>query len=285
MRWASLFLLLAQLAHADANNPAPLSVDELKRLDIDVTLTVEEALDPGPGFTAYLVSYRYAGLKLHAMVAVPTTEMPPAGFPVVVANHGYVPDPRRYGITADGRNSRPGDYYRSVPSLFTSRGFLTVIPDYRGHNSSEGFHLINPQTSESFAFYAEDVVAILKALDQIDDADTDNVFAWGHSMGGLVMVKALLATDRVRASSFWSTMDVVEHAGRIDELDGPVNVHHATGDEATAVDNSRQLAGWLRDADRLAGFYEYDEADHYFDEQRRESAADLDASLFRSRLR
>ena len=283
MRWAIL-LLLAQFAHADTNWPAPLTVDELRTLETDVTIVRERSLDPGPGFTAYLVSYRYSGLKQHAMVAVPTSETPTDGYPVVVANHGYVPDPRRYGITADGRDSRPGDYYRSVPALFTSRGFLTVIPDYRGHNSSEGFDLIDPQTADSFAYYAEDVVAILRALEQIEAVDTDNIFMWSHSMGGIVAARALLATDRVRASSFWSTMDVAEFLGRLGEFDGPVNVHHAAGDEATAVANSRALAGALDDAGLLAGYHEYDEADHYFDEQRRESAADLDAKLFRSRM-
>jgi hypothetical protein len=45
------------------------------------------------------------------MVAVPNSAIPENGFPVVIANHGYVPDPARYGITAEGIDSRPGDYY------------------------------------------------------------------------------------------------------------------------------------------------------------------------------
>ncbi|MDJ0918181.1 MAG: alpha/beta fold hydrolase [Woeseiaceae bacterium] len=285
MRWAAPLLFAAQLAVAGAERPAPLAVDELRDLSVDTTIVRERALDPGPGFTAYLVTYQYAGLKLHAMVAVPESDAPEDGYPVVIANHGYVPDPRRYGITVDGRDSRPGDYYRSVPGLFASRGFLTVIPDYRGHSSSEGFDDINPQTDESFAYYAEDVVALIAVLDQLDNADLDNVFMWSHSMGGIVAARALLATDVVQASSFWSTMDVTGLSNRFDAFDGPVNVHHAAGDEATPVTNSRSLAEALEDAGLLAGYFEYEVADHFFDEQRRESAADLDAQLFRSRLR
>ncbi len=285
MRWATLLLLVAQLARADAGWPAPLTVDELQELDETITLTKERALDEGPGFTAYLVSYRYAGLKLHAMVAVPTLAMPDSGYPVVIANHGYVPDPRRYGITADGRDARPGDYYRSVPALFASRGFLTVIPDYRGHNSSEGFDMIDPQTPDSYAYYAEDVVAMLTAIDQLEAADTGNLFMWSHSMGGIVSMRSLLASDRIRASSFWSTMDLAGLSGRVGELDGPVNVHHAAGDEATAVSNSRELAAALENTERLAEYFEYEEADHYFNERRRESAADRDVELFRSVMR
>lgn len=285
MRALLSLILVAELAAAGASRPAPLTVDELRSLDARTTIVREHALDSGPGYAAYLVSYDYAGLKLHAMIAVPETDAPESGYPVVIANHGYVPDPRRYGITADGRNSRPGDYYRSVPGLFASRGFLTVIPDYRGHNSSQGFDDINPQTDESFAYYAEDVVALVNAIDQLDAADSGNVFMWSHSMGGIVAGRTLLATDIVRASSFWSTMDVAELSPRFSEFDGPVNVHHAVDDAATPVKNSRALAAVLEDVGMLAAFYEYEEAEHFFDEQRRESAAELDAELFRSQMR
>ena len=285
MRWTLLLLLVAELSLAGASRPAPLTVDELRALDPATTIVRERDLDPGPGYAAYLVSYRYAGLKLHAMIAVPETAAPTNGFPVVIANHGYVPDPRRYGITADGRDARPGDYYRSVPGLFASRGFLTVIPDYRGHNSSEGYEDIHPQTDESFAYYAEDVVALVSAIDQVDEADAENVFMWSHSMGGVVAARTLLATDIVRASSFWSTMDIAELSSRFSEFDGPVNVHHAIDDAATPVQNSRALAAALRSVGRLAEFHEYDEAAHFFDEQRRESAAALDAELFKSQIR
>ncbi len=285
MRFLALVLLLFGQAPAFSSEPAPpLTVDELRAIAPTSQLRRMQALDAGAGFTAYLVAYEYAGLTLHAMIAVPTSEKPDAGYPVLVANHGYVPDPRRYGISADGRDSRPGDYYRSVPSLFASRGFLTVIPDYRGHNSSEGFALIDPQTEDSFAYYAEDVVVLVNSLDQLEAADTGNVFMWSHSMGGIVAARTLLATDLVRAASFWSTMDLAEFLSRLDEFDGPVNVHHATGDEATAVANSRALAASLDVVDSLEGFFEYDEADHFFDERRRETAADLDAQLFRSRI-
>ena len=87
-------------------------------------INVERSLDDGPSFSAYLVSYLSDGLKVHAMVAVPNRDMPEAGFPILIANHGYVPEPGKYGITAAGIDSRPGDYYRSVPELYASRGFL-----------------------------------------------------------------------------------------------------------------------------------------------------------------
>lgn len=260
--------------------PPPMTVDEMRSHSFDVTLTRIRDLASGPGFDAYLVGYEHSGLALHAMIAVPTSEQPEAGFPIVIANHGYVPDPRRYGITAQGVDARPGDYYRSVPALFSSRGFLTVIPDYRGHNSSEGFVYIDPQDDDSVDYYAEDVVALMSALGHLDAADTNNVFMWSHSMGGSVSIRALLATDTVRASSFWSTMNVDEFSDRIGELDGQANVHHAAGDQSTPIENSESLARVLESAGLLASFSRYPEDDHFFGDTRRQSAAQLDADLF-----
>lgn len=276
--------VLVATACADDARLAPMSLDELRQTRFDVSLSFAGDLENEDGYTAYLVSYGHADLTLYAMVAVPVGDRPEGGFPVVIANHGYVPDPRRYGMRSDGRNARPGDYYASVPGLFASRGFLTVIPDYRGHNLSEGFAYIDPQDERSAAYYAEDVAALLTALDQLDGADTDNVFMWSHSMGGTVSMRVLLASDVVKASSFWSTMDVSEYTDRFAEIDGPVVVHHGRDDAATAHGNSARLAEGLDAAGYLEAFLSYSTDEHYFEGDRRERAAMYDAAFFRAQI-
>jgi len=243
-------------------------------------LVYEGPLDDGPGFSAYLVSYRSDGLKLHAMVAVPDQAKPAAGFPVIVANHGFVPDPTRYGITAEGIDSRPGDYYRSVPELYTSRGFLVVLPDYRGHNNSEGLEFT--QRDDAIDFYAGDVVALMAGLDEIEDADMNNVFMWSHSMGGAVSMRVLQATHLVKGASFWATMSVRDTAAKTGMPEIPLILHHSVGDTSTASANSQVLAEALLADGRSHVFYSYDGTDHYFAGATRELAADRDAKFFRS---
>ncbi|MYF69710.1 MAG: alpha/beta fold hydrolase [Proteobacteria bacterium] len=182
--------------------PAPLSIDELRATEFSTGLQFERELEAGPGFTAYLVSYQSAGLTVYAMVAVPVGERPEFGFPVVVANHGFHPDPPRYGVTTDGVDARPGDYYRPIPELYARHGFLVIMPDYRGHNASEGL-----QFTDGFlaaGYYTEDVLALLSGLEDIEEADTRNVFMWGHSLGAEVSLRALLATERIRGATLWS---------------------------------------------------------------------------------
>ena len=159
------------------------------------TLTFERRLEDGPSFSAYLVSYRSSGLKVYAMVAVPNTPKPKAGYPVLVASHGFDPTP-------DSIDSRPGDYYRDVPDIYAREGFLVVMPDYRGHNISEGFDFTTGFLATNY--YTLDVLALLSALPGLDDADLDKLFMWGHSLGGEIALRTLLVDGSIRGASLWS---------------------------------------------------------------------------------
>ena len=184
--------------------PPPLSIDDLRAKTFDTRLEFVRPVKGGDSFDAHLVSYTSAGLKVHAMIATPRRDKPVGGFPVLVANHGHHPDPPRYGITAEGVDWRPGDYYRAIPQLFAAMGFLVVMPDYRGHSDSEGLEYTDGMLESLYC--TEDVLALLAAINDIADADPRNVFMWGHSMGGEVTLRALLATDVVRGASLWSSV-------------------------------------------------------------------------------
>jgi dipeptidyl aminopeptidase/acylaminoacyl peptidase len=200
--------LLAQ----PAGQPAPRSIEDLRARQAKTSLQVVRVLDEGPSFTAQIVSYRSGTLTVHALVATPKSPPPARGFPVLIANHGTHPDPPRYGISESGVDARPGDYYRPVPDLYASRGFIVVMPDYRGHNTSEGVEFARGFLAS--AYFTEDVLALVDGLSGLRHADLENVFMWGHSLGGEVTLRALLATDRVRGASLWSTVggDIWEQA-------------------------------------------------------------------------
>jgi dipeptidyl aminopeptidase/acylaminoacyl peptidase len=204
MMRAFLGLILLATAASAWSRSAPLSIDELRKVEYSSALKFERELEGGKSFSAYLVSYHSSGLKVFAYVAVPRSAMPSNGYPVLIANHGTHPNPPRYGFTAAGVDSRPGDYYRAVPELFASQGFLVVMPDYRGHNVSEGGEYARGLLASNY--YAQDVLALVSALPTLDRADTKNVFMWGHSLGGEVTLRTLLATDKVKGASLWSSV-------------------------------------------------------------------------------
>ncbi|MCP5092310.1 MAG: alpha/beta fold hydrolase [Gammaproteobacteria bacterium] len=192
------------IATTACSKPAPKGIEELQAASRDTELTLVGEIEGGPGFDAFLYAYDSAGLRVYAMVAMPHAPKPDGGFPVLIANHGHHPDPPNYGITADGKDWRPGDYYRRIPELFVARKFAVVMPDYRGHNTSEGFEFTEGMLESSY--YTEDVLNLMAGLDALPNIDTDMLFMWGHSMGGEVTLRALLATDRLRAASMWSSV-------------------------------------------------------------------------------
>lgn len=199
-----VLLLLAVGAVTAWAKPPPVSIDDLRDTDRDVSLEAVGDLADGDGFSAKLYQYKSAGLTVHAMVARPDSDAPKAGFPVVIFNHGHHPDPVNYGITAEGKNHRPGDYYRSIPALYVARGFLVAVPDYRGHNNSEGFEFTEGMLES--AYYTEDVLNLIAGLRDIEGIDHEQLFMMGHSMGGEVTLRTLLATDKIKAASLWSSV-------------------------------------------------------------------------------
>lgn len=203
-RTSIVFLLLLTVATMACAKSPPVSIDELRNANREVTLIDVGEIEGGNGFSAKLYQYQSAGLKVHAMVARPDADPPAAGFPVVIFNHGHHPDPVNYGITAEGENHRPGDYYRSIPELFAAHGYLVVVPDYRGHNNSEGFEFTEGMLES--AYYTEDVLNLVAGLRDIDGINHDALFMMGHSMGGEVSLRTLLATNKIKAASLWSSV-------------------------------------------------------------------------------
>ncbi len=316
--------MLAVAAPCLAGNCAPpLSPADLRALaERPAAVARAEAVDGGPGFSAYLVDYQNAGLYLHALVAVPDKAAPPQGYPVLIANHGFHPDPPRYGFTPDGRNWRPGNYYRPVPAAFTAAGFLVVMPDFRGHNGSATC-VFMPNVPAS-AYYAEDVVALIGGLAAIDKADTGNLFLWGHSMGGPITLQTLLASASVRAVSLWSTANVQPVMGdtapfdfkhsRAPDLDGvrptvmtkqeqadsmpaplpnnrltylraPLLLHHAVGDKSTAYSGSANLAEELQRLGKSHRLHSYPGNEHFLTGAQFETAVARDIEFFRTWMR
>ena len=183
---------------------SPLSIAGLQQRTFQSNLSFEKELVGTDQYKADLWSYDSDSLKIYTLINTPTTTKPTNGFPVLIFGHGFHPEPKKYGVsTQTGKDWRPGDYYRGIPEAYAEKGYVAITPDYRGHNISDGFEYTKTSYLAS-TYYAIDVLHLIAALSDLKDIDLEKVYYLGHSMGGDVGLKMLLATNKIKAASLWA---------------------------------------------------------------------------------
>lgn len=176
---------------APTATPHPLSIATLRGGDYPGSeITVDQVLPAGSNYSRQMVSYRSEGLKIQALMTVPRGQRPPSGWPVVVFNHGFIP-PQQYKATS---------YYIAYVDAFARNGYLVFMPDYRGHAASEG----PAGGAYGSPDYVVDVMNALASVRRHPEADPQRVGMWGHSMGGYITLRALVATDTIKAGVIWA---------------------------------------------------------------------------------
>ena len=303
---------------AQANSPEDqLSIIALRQYAAEThnEFEVVRELQPLDGMARRELAFTADGLRQFALLIQPSGEMPSGGWPVLLMNHGYHPNPPDYGRIANGITDRPGDYYRAIPPLFAAKGFLVVVPDYRGHNDSQGAQYTAGELAPFW--YARDVIAAFRSLASLPEANPKQLFLWGHSMGGPITLRALLALgDEVSAASIWSSgsawlqsrnsqdaedwqlglqqeledlpfplsLQSTDPGPSLAELRVPVQIHHSKDDGTTPSENSRLISGALNTAGRSHEVFFYEGVDHLFTAQDLALAIQRDVLFFRRQM-
>jgi len=156
-------------------------------------LTIISTLQNTPTLTNKLISYKVEGLVLNVLLSIPKQKKSASGFPVIILNHGHI-DPKKYSTL----NS-----YKYIADYFAANGFLVLKPDYRGHAQSETRSELHGLERLS---YPIDVLALLSLVPEIAEADQDNIFMYGHSMGGQITLTVLEVTNQIKAASLWAAV-------------------------------------------------------------------------------
>ena len=77
----------------------PLSIEYLRQQDYPGSeLVIEQTLASGSNYDRYYASYDSEGLKQYGLLTVPRGEKPESGWPVIIFNHGFIP-PNEYRTT------------------------------------------------------------------------------------------------------------------------------------------------------------------------------------------
>jgi len=248
--------------------------------------------NPIKGLIAQVGKLSVDGLVQYTLLLQPDNGMPLSGWPVIIFNHGFHPEPSMNGRrTVDGLSDRPGDYYRQIPQTFARQGFLVVAPDYRGHNNSSGTEFTLQQSSPDW--YTRDVLGIVNALQSTGSANMDHLFILGHSMGAQVTLQAAAALGgNLKGSSIWSTSlpkrsptatkpSEYATAYSLHRISGPINFHHAKHDKTAPFDDSTMIIKQLAGLGKTTELYSYLSDNHLFIDNNLQLAIARDIAFFR----
>jgi alpha-beta hydrolase superfamily lysophospholipase len=177
----------------------PYSIQTLEERDFaGGKITIIKKLEKRKEFTSYLISYPSDGLRIIALMDVPTTKKPVFGFPVVIIDHGFI-KPSSY----DTEKS-----YRFITDFFALHGFLVIKPDYRGNGNSE-----KDADMSYILSYPIDVLNLISSITNIENADPAHIFLWGHSTGSAITLTTLAANNqnpdypiKIKGAALWSSV-------------------------------------------------------------------------------
>lgn len=141
-------------------------------------------------FSTYLTSYDSDGLKINALLTIPTGEPPAGGWPAVVFVHGYIP-PTLY---------KTQEKYTDYVNYLARNGLVVLKIDLRGHGSSQG----EPTGSYYSSGYVIDTLNAVSALKNSGFVNQNSIGLWGHSMAGNIVLRSVAAQPSIPAAVIWA---------------------------------------------------------------------------------
>lgn len=275
----------------------PLMIEALRAREYPGSdLIVEETLAQGSNYGRYVASYQSDGLKIYGLLTIPQGQMPADGYPAIVFNHGYIPPgeyrtTERYVAYVDGF-ARAGyvvfkiDYRGHGNSEGEARGahydpgyvidVLNAVGALKRHDKvnpekigmwghSMGGHLtitamvVSPDIKGGVIW-----AGVTGTYDEFFDrwrnrrrTQTEQERAENFRRQGGDLIAAY--GEPRQASDFWRAVSPVNF---LDGISGPVELHHATGDETVPVEFSEDLFERLLASQAEAELFIYRGGDH-----------------------
>jgi dipeptidyl aminopeptidase/acylaminoacyl peptidase len=169
----------------------PLQISQMRKVEYPGSeITIERTLGNGNGFSRYVASYVSDGFKINGLLAVPVGEKPEGGWPAIVFNHGYI-RPETY---------RREEKYVAYIAGFASKGYVVYMPDYRGHQDSEGL----PLGAYFSPAYTTDSLNAFYSLAQFSDVNPEKIGMLGHSRGGHIALRSMVIRPDIKVGVIWA---------------------------------------------------------------------------------
>lgn len=244
-------------------------------------IKLERKLKEEDKFTAYIFSFTTDGKKVTGQLNLPNGKGP---FPVVVMLRGY----------ADREVYFTGLGTRKAAGHFAENGFITLAPDFLGFGGSdwESADIIEARFERPVT-----VLNLLSSIKTLPQADTKNVFLWGHSNGGQIAISVLEITQKLIPTILWVPVtrgfpeSVTDYIGELDDqgkmviasisaflkdykpeqfsvtgyfqdIQAPLLVHQGLADPLVKEEWTNEFVEKLRGMGKIVDYYTYPRNDH-----------------------
>lgn len=273
----------------------PLSIEYMRQQEYPGSdIVIEQRLTPGANYDRYIASYLSEGLRIYGLLTVPRGSKPETGWPVIIFNHGYIP-PTQYRTTeryvayvdAFARNGyivfKP-DYRGHGNSEGTPSGAYGspayTIDVLNAAASMRRFADADPNRLGMWGHSMGGSITLRAMV--VDDTIKAGVI-WAGVVGGYTDLlynwrRPGLPTPAVPPSArrwreeflqtygppevnpaFW---DSISPNAYLDEISGPVQLHHGTADSSVPIAFSETLYRQLQEAQQPVELYTYPGDDH-----------------------
>ena len=257
-------------------------------------IVLESELERGRNYRRYYASYISDNLKIYGLLTIPNGTMPEGGWPAIVFNHGYIPPEvyrttERYVAYVDQLASHGYIVFRiDYRGHDRSEGAATGAygdPGYTADvlnavSSLKRFPQVNP---EKIGMWGHSMGGFLTLRAMVISKDikagviwagvvgsyTDLLYNWRRSgsftpspssrgIGWRTQWISLYGTPE-QNPDFWNSISATSHLA---DLSGPLQLHHATGDEDVPYEFSIGLAEKVCAQGRIADLYIYEGDNH-----------------------
>jgi len=276
--------------------PHPMSIPALRMGEYPGSeIIFEETLEPGANYNRYYVSYLSEGLRQYGLLTIPYGETPATGWPAIVFNHGYIPPDQyrtteRYIAYVDWL-ARSGyivfriDYRGNDQSEGIARGAYSD-PGYTVDvlNAVGALQQLPAADNNRIGMWGHSMggYLTLRAMVLSEDIKTGVIWAgvvasypdllsrWRRGSSAAVTSTpsparrwrsdwyAVYGTPEENPQ-FWDTLSSNSY---LEDISGPLQLHHGTADESVPLLFSELLFEQLQAAGKTVELYTYEGDNH-----------------------